>query len=104
MARANTSFLEVQADLHVRYLLAIYRGFGTNPGTAFGFWKERVHSAFVYAGDDSEVLQKLARILSGDDGAVLHKIDPGIVECVVSDRLNDFLRRDGGPTSCRVQG
>jgi len=54
------------------------------------FWKERVHSAFVYAGDDSEVLQKLAKILAGDDGAVLHKIDPGIVECVVSDRLNDF--------------
>jgi hypothetical protein len=54
------------------------------------FWKERVHSAFVYAGDDSEVLQKLARILSGDDGAGLHKIDPCIVELVVSDHLNDF--------------
>jgi len=54
------------------------------------FWKERFHSIFVCAGDDSEVLQKLARILSGDDGAVLHKIDPSIVELVVSDHLNDF--------------
>jgi hypothetical protein len=53
-------------------------------------WWERVHSAFVYAGDDPDALQKLVRILTGDSGAVLRKIDPGAGDFVVSDHLNDF--------------
>jgi hypothetical protein len=53
-------------------------------------WWGSLHSAFVYAGDDFEALQKLARILTGDDGAVLREINPCIGDLVVSDHLNDF--------------
>ena len=54
------------------------------------FWKEQVHSAFVYAGNDFEILQKLVRRLTGDIYAVLCKINPGIGDVAVSDHFNDF--------------
>ncbi len=54
------------------------------------FWKEQVHSAFVYAGNDFEILQKLIRGLTGDIYAVLCKINPGVGGVAVSDRFNDF--------------
>ena len=50
-------------------------------------WRERVHSVFVYAGDDSETLQKLLRRLTGDDGAVL---DTGVGDIAVSNQLGGF--------------
>jgi hypothetical protein len=53
------------------------------------FWKEQVHSAFVYAGNDFEILQKLTRRLTGDNYAVLGKINPGVGDFAVSDH-NDF--------------
>src|SRR6266852_6080085 len=34
-------------------------------------WRARAHSVFVYAGNDSEILQKLLQTLTGDEGAVL---------------------------------
>ena len=54
------------------------------------FWKEQVHSAFVYSGNDFEILQKLVRRLTGDNHAVLCKINPGVGGVAVSDRFNDF--------------
>lgn len=54
------------------------------------FWKEQVHSAFVHSGNDSEILQKLVRRLTGDNHAVLCKINPGVGGVAVSDRFNDF--------------
>ena len=54
------------------------------------FWKERVHSVFVYPGDDPDALHKSARILTGDSGAVVRKIDPGAGDFVVSNQLDDF--------------
>jgi hypothetical protein len=54
------------------------------------WWTESVHSAFVYPSDDPEALQKLARILSGDDLAVLDTINPGAEDFAVSDELNEF--------------
>ena len=54
------------------------------------FWKEQVHSAFVYAGNDFEILQKLVRRLTGDNGAVVSKINPGVGDVAVSDHFNDF--------------
>ncbi len=53
-------------------------------------WTKSVHSAFVYPSDDAEALQKLARILSGDDLAVLDRINPGAEDFAVSDELNEF--------------
>src|SRR6266446_2573648 len=54
------------------------------------FWKEQVHSAFVYAGNDFEILQKLVWRLTGDNGAVVSKINPGVGDVAVSDHFNDF--------------
>ena len=54
------------------------------------FWKEQVHSAFVHSGNDFEILQKLVRRLTGDNHAVLCKINPGVGGVAVSDRFNDF--------------
>src|SRR5438034_10998188 len=35
------------------------------------WWTECVHSAFIYSNDDSYALQKLVRVLTGDDRAVV---------------------------------
>jgi hypothetical protein len=53
-------------------------------------WDNRVHSAFVYAGDDSEILRKLVWRLTRDDGAAIHETNSRAGDLVVSDRLNDF--------------
>jgi hypothetical protein len=53
------------------------------------FWKEQVHSAFVYAGNDFEILRKLIWRLTGDNDAVLGEINPGVGDFSVSDH-NDF--------------
>ena len=53
------------------------------------FWEEQVHSAFVYAGDDSEILRKLMRRLTGDDGVVISKINPAVRDLTVSNQLDD---------------
>jgi len=55
-----------------------------------GWWTKSVHSAFVYPSDDPGALQKLARILSGDDLAVLDRINPGAEDFALSDELNEF--------------
>jgi hypothetical protein len=55
-------------------------------------WQERVHSVFVYAGDSTEILQKLVRRLTGNNGAVTQEINACAQDLVVSDRLNDFCR------------
>ena len=54
------------------------------------WWLDRVHSAFVYAGNDSGNLQNLVRRLTGDSDAVIGGIDPGARDVTVSDRLDDF--------------
>jgi hypothetical protein len=53
-------------------------------------WGKGFHSAFVYAGGDSGVVQKLARILTEDDGAILHDVNPYAGNFVVSDKLKDL--------------
>ena len=53
-------------------------------------WQNRVHSAFVYAGNDSGILQNLVRGLTGDDGVVLGKVRPGVGEVAVSDHFEGF--------------
>jgi len=50
-----------------------------------------VHSAFVYPSDDPGALQKLARILSGDDLAVLDRINPGAEDFALSDELTSSV-------------
>src|SRR5438046_10767029 len=62
----NTSSSQCRLICSSDTLLRLIEDLERNPERIW-FWKERVHSAFVYAGDDSEVLQKLARILSGDE-------------------------------------
>ncbi len=51
---------------------------------------EQVHSAFVYGGDDSEMSQKLVRRVTGDNGAVICKVNPSVGDAAVSDHLDDF--------------
>src|SRR5439155_19659916 len=64
-------------------------------------WCQHIHSVFVFPGADRDSFQKLARILIGNEGAVLSEIDPGAEDFVVSDRLNDFC---GVMTGIRVTG
>jgi hypothetical protein len=66
--------------------LQLIGGLERNPG-CMGFWGTQVHSAFVYAGNDSEILQKLLQRLTGDNGAA---IDTGVGDVAVSDHLDGF--------------
>lgn len=59
-------------------------------------WKEHVHSVFVYAGDDRQALQGLARILARDHGAALNEVNRCAGDFVVSDELNSFCGVMGG--------
>ena len=54
------------------------------------WWTECVHSAFIYSNVDSDALQRLAKVLSGNDRTVVGGTasDPG--DFVVSDRLKGF--------------
>ena len=72
-------------------LLQLINGLERDPGF-MQFWEEQVHSAFVYAGDDSEILRKLIRRLTGDNGIVISKINPGVGDLTVSDQLDDFCK------------
>ena len=54
------------------------------------FWEEQVHSAFIYAGNESESLPKLAQRLIGDNGVAISNINPSVGDLTVSDNLNDF--------------
>jgi len=53
-------------------------------------WQEDVHSVFVYAGDDPAILRRLIRILTGEDAAVVSKLNRGIRDFAVSDEFNEF--------------
>jgi len=53
-------------------------------------WEEQVHSVFVYAGDDREVLSKLMQRLTGDNGVVVSKIRQNAGDIAVSKELDDF--------------
>jgi hypothetical protein len=53
-------------------------------------WSNRVHSAFVYAGDDSEILRKLVWRLTRHDGTAIHETNSSAGDLVVSDHLHDF--------------
>ena len=57
---------------------------------AIRLWRERAHSVFVYAGNDSEILQKLLQTLTGDEGAVICKMNPSVADIAVSDCLDEF--------------
>jgi hypothetical protein len=68
--------------------LQLIKGLERDPGF-MQFWEEQVDSAFVYAGDDSEILRKLMRRLTGDDGIVISKINPAVRDLTVSNQLDD---------------
>jgi hypothetical protein len=53
-------------------------------------WSDRVHSAFVYAGDASEILQNLLRRLIRSDATAIREINPGAEDIRVSEGWNDF--------------
>jgi hypothetical protein len=53
-------------------------------------WAESVHSAFVYASDDSDCLQRLASILDGGHRGEIYQINPGGADLAVSDQLSEF--------------
>ncbi|PYK47652.1 MAG: hypothetical protein DME51_13265 [Verrucomicrobia bacterium] len=57
---------------------------------AIRLWRERAHSVFVYAGNDSEILQKLLQTLTGDEGSVICKMSPSVADIAVSDCLDEF--------------
>src|SRR5437667_5495530 len=54
------------------------------------FWQEQVHSAFIYAGNEPESLQKLAQKLTGDNGVAISNINPSVGDLAVSDNFDDF--------------
>ena len=54
------------------------------------WWQNRVHSAFVHAGNNSETLQKLVQRLTGDDRSALQKIKGSVGDITVSHHLDDF--------------
>ena len=53
-------------------------------------WGKGVHSVFVYAGDNSDSLQRLVRLLVQDESIVLQKRNSGPLDFVLSDRWDDF--------------
>src|SRR5205823_3391617 len=57
---------------------------------AIRLWRERAHSVFVYAGNDSEILQKLLQTLTGDEGSVICKMSPSVADIAVSDCLDEY--------------
>src|SRR4030095_6745226 len=57
---------------------------------AVRLWQERIHSAFVYAGDDADSFQRLARRLTGDTRVSLLERGRGTGGWVVSDKLVEF--------------
>ena len=68
--------------------LQLIKGLERDPGF-MQFWEDQVDSAFVYAGDDSEILRKLMRRLTSDDGVVISKINPAVRDLTVSNQLDD---------------
>ena len=60
-----------------------------NPG-AVRFWGKRVHSAFVYAGNDVAALQKVAKRIINNEHTSLIQMDRGLSEWIVSDTLPQF--------------
>ena len=54
------------------------------------FWKNEVHSVFVYAGDDPEVLSKLIQRLTGENGTVVSRIRRNSQDITLSEELEDF--------------
>jgi hypothetical protein len=59
------------------------------------FWRENVHSAFVYAAGDAKSLQKLARSVSGDDQASVVQV-PGDATWLVANTRRDFCKSMSG--------
>ena len=53
-------------------------------------WGDRVHSTFVYAGNDLTVVQKLARRIMNDEYTSVIQIDRGLGEWTVSDMVPQF--------------
>jgi hypothetical protein len=53
-------------------------------------WSKQVHSAFVFPGDNPELLQKVARRLSGDDSAVIRPANSSAGDFRISDHWPDF--------------
>ena len=51
-------------------------------------WREQIHSAFVYGGDDIASLQKLAKVLAGSEMCSVQNSVSG--ELLVSNKLPDF--------------
>ena len=47
-------------------------------------WHQNIHSAFVFADSDPQVLEKLVQLLAGDERAKLRHIHPGEEEFVVA--------------------
>jgi hypothetical protein len=66
--------------------------------------QDRIHSAFVYAGNDSEALQKLIRQLTGDNSDIICEADHGLGDVVVSDQLDEFCGVMAGlrATACNI--
>ena len=54
------------------------------------FWREHVHSAFIYAGNDPQSCQKLVRTLIADNSAVISKMRSGIGDVTVSGDFDEF--------------
>jgi len=54
------------------------------------FWQELVHSVFVHAGEDSDVLQRLLRRITSDAQASLREMNGGAAEWAISDNLAEF--------------
>jgi hypothetical protein len=84
-ASSNKPRIFCSAEVFTRLIQDLERG-----GDGIQAGPTRFHSAFVYAGNDSEALQKLARILADDDRAVIDKLSPQTRELVVSDHLKEF--------------
>jgi hypothetical protein len=65
------------------------------------FWREQVHSAFVYPGNDPDSVQRLARTLKAANAGETCQISSGRAELAVSSQLNGFC---GVMTGVRVTG
>jgi hypothetical protein len=89
LARGDTPFAKAglfcSAEVFLRFIERLER----NPYCT-QLLQQRINSAFVFAGDNAEVLQELAKLLTGDQRAVLSEINPDAVCFAVSGQLDEF--------------
>ncbi len=86
---ADATSGEIRVLCSAEVFLRFVEGWDRKPGHR-AWWTKYAHSAFIFPGNSPGALQKLARILTGDDRSVLSRTNPSAGDVIVSDQMNGF--------------